>query len=382
MFKLKEKKDCCGCGACANACNHGAIKLEHDSLGFLYPNADANKCTNCGLCMKVCPMLRTFPTKQDTVNPPLVYAARHKSPEEINSSRSGGVFIALSDIILNQGGAIYGAALGPDMAVTHLRATTKNDRNRFKGSKYVQSDISNTFKQIVADLRKGLPVLYSGTGCQIEALRKFVPILLQNNLLLVDIICHGVPSPNLFKDYLAGCEKAHGKQIINFNFRDKSRNGWSSHEESMVFEDGMKIFSQEYTKMFYSNAFFRDSCYSCPFANTSRPGDITIGDFWGWEKVDKYFNADDKGCSLVMINSDKGKELFESVISKLDIIETDVAHCLQRNLIHPTPPPDNRSEIISCYKKLGYKWMHSLYFTNKIPSRIYRKIMQIARRLL
>ena len=235
MIKINNPADCCGCTACASICAHDAIIMQPDSLGFLYPKIDESKCVDCGLCEKVCSFNDNYETSNN-FEKPLAYAARHKKMSEIETSRSGAAFIAMSDYILEQGGVVYGAGYADHFRVVHKRATTKEERNEFKGSKYVQSDLNTVFRQVKKDLRDGLTVLFSGTPCQTSGLNSFVGKRLRENLFLVDIVCHGVPSPYMWRDYLMYLEKKQGAPIVWVNFRDKQMYGWGAHHETFKFK--------------------------------------------------------------------------------------------------------------------------------------------------
>lgn len=237
MINIKTPADCCGCTACASICPHDAITMKPDALGFLYPDVDDSKCIDCGLCEKVCAFNDNYDTSLN-LDKPLAYGARHKDMNEIETSRSGAAFIAISDYILEQGGVVYGAGYTDHFRVVHKRATTKEERNEFKGSKYVQSDMCGVFRQVKKDLRDGLIVLFSGTPCQTSGLNSYVGKKLRENLYLVDIVCHGVPSPFVWRDYLAYLEKKQGSPIVWVNFRDKQKYGWAAHHETFKFKLG------------------------------------------------------------------------------------------------------------------------------------------------
>lgn len=192
MIEITQKEKCCGCTACASICPHQAITMNPDSMGFLYPKVNKNLCTDCGLCERVCAFHPNYDISQN-LSQPIAYGVRHKKMSEIESSRSGAAFIALSDWILNQNGVIYGAGYTDHFRVVHKRATTSAERNEFKGSKYVQSDLTGIFPLIKEDLKNGKIVLFSGTPCQTAGLKSYIPKRLQENLYLIDIICHGVP---------------------------------------------------------------------------------------------------------------------------------------------------------------------------------------------
>lgn len=237
MIKINNPSDCCGCTACASICAHDAISMEPDALGFLYPKVDASKCVECGLCEKVCQFNDNY-DRSLNLKEPIAYAARHKDINEVMKSRSGAAFVAISDYVLEQGGVVYGAGYKDHFRVAHKRATTKEERDEFRGSKYVQSDLTGVFRLVKEDLKNGLTVLFSGTPCQTAGLNSYVGKKLRENLILVDIVCHGVPGPFLWRDYLAFIEKKQGGTISVVNFRDKELFGWKAHHESFKFVKG------------------------------------------------------------------------------------------------------------------------------------------------
>ncbi len=239
MIRINDPADCCGCTACASVCNHDAITMEPDALGFLYPKVDESRCTDCGLCEKVCAFNNNYDTSLNLPKPD-AYAARHKDMDEIMKSRSGAAFAAISDYILEQGGVVYGAGYKDHFRVAHKRATTKEERDEFRGSKYVQSDLSGVFRLIKQDLKNGLTVLFSGTPCQTSGLNSYVGKKLRDNLVLIDIVCHGVPGPYIWRDYLAYLEEKQGDTITMVNFRDKERFGWKAHKETFTFWGGVQ----------------------------------------------------------------------------------------------------------------------------------------------
>lgn len=359
MELFKNKADCCGCTACASVCPQGAISMKPDDLGFLYPIIDQEKCNECGLCVKTCAFNENY-SKKGNLEIPLVYAVRHKNMKEIETSRSGAMFIALSDWILENGGVVYGVGYAEHFRVVHKRATTKAERDEFKGSKYVQSDLNTVFRQIKLDLKNGLKVLFSGTPCQTAGLRSSLFKTDVSNLYLCDIVCHGVPSPYYWRDYLTYVEKKQKDKVVKVDFRDKSKLGWSAHKESFTFPDTY-TYTYTYTYTFYQHIMFRHSCGICHFTNLQRPSDITIADFWGWQKVNNEFNADDKGVSLVLVNTDKGKEWFEAVKEDIIYIESNTTDCLQPNLQHPTAIHPKRDNFERDYITHGFVYVAKKY---------------------
>jgi len=353
MIQITNKADCCGCTACASVCTHHAINMEPDAMGFLYPKIDTDKCTECGLCEKVCAFNPNY-DKSLNLSEPQIYAARHKNMHEIETSRSGAAFIAISDYVLEQGGVVYGAGYAEHFRVVHKRATNKEERNEFKGSKYVQSDLRDIFPQIKEDLKQGLTVLFSGTPCQTAGLASFIGKRLREKLILVDIVCHGVPAPYIWRDYLAYLEKKYKQPIVEVNFRDKSRIGWSGHIESFVFQDGTKRELKTYSHLFGKCIMVRPSCSKCHYTNFKRPSDLTIADYWGWENLSPDFNRDNKGCSLLLVNTAKGVEIFEKRKETLNYLATTQALCMQPNLKSPSFFSPQWKNFEKLYEKKGF----------------------------
>lgn len=376
----KEKSDCCGCTACASICAHDAIVMKPDGMGFLYPEVNKDKCMECGLCVKACAFNADY-DKSLNLSMPIVYGARHKDMAEVMKSRSGAAFVAISDYVLDNGGVVYGAGYTDLFRVVHKRATTKSERDEFRGSKYVQSDLTGIFRQIKEDLKSGLTVLFSGTPCQTSGLNSYVGKKLRENLVLIDIVCHGVPGPYIWRDYLSYLEKKQGAAIEVVNFRDKERYGWRAHKESFKFVGGKMTF----TYTFYKHIMFRHSCGKCHFTNIHRPSDITLADFWGWEKTDPHINEDDKGISLVLLNTPKGKEIFEAVKDRLDTIPVDIANAMQPNLQHPSVIHPDRMKFEEDYIKHGFKYVMCKYGDMGWKCQLrhkLRKIMKVMKKIL
>lgn len=385
MISITDPKDCCGCTACQAICPQGAISMEPDNLGFLYPVIDENRCTKCNLCNKVCSFNKNY--KKATVDEIEVYAVRHKNIAEIENSRSGAMFVAITDYIIDKGGVVYGAGYKGHFVVTHKRATNKEERDEFRGSKYVQSELSNTFKKVRKDLKDGLLVCFSGTPCQTSGLRSYLETSRTDskNLITIDIVCHGVPSPYIWRDYLAYIEKEYHGKATAVSFRDKKVCGWTAHKESFIVNE-KKVISDTYTNLFYKHIMFRHSCQICHYTNATRPSDITIADFWGWEKVDTDINKDDKGVSLVLINSTKGKELFENIKNCINFIKTEIGLAMQPNLQQPSAMSPQRMDFENDYKLKGAEYVLRKYNrthkSNKIAKFIYKIKWNITHRIL
>ncbi len=289
---------------------------------------------------------------------PVVYAAKHKNEEVRSTSTSGGMFTALSDYFLKSKGSVYGVKMNSNFDVIHSRATTAKQREEFKGSKYVQSDMRNAFLDVKKDLLDGLNVLFTGTPCQCAGLKRYLHVanVSTTNLVLCDIICYGVPSLLLFKEHLNALQTRYKSKVAKYYFRTKT-NGWRGHIEQVVFENGKSdstsVFSQENKRIFATNCALRPSCYKCPYTKLDRQSDITIADFWGIEKSMPQFD-DNKGISLALLNTQKGETFFNLVKDALDFKISNVDDCLQPRLTSPTKLTQNREEFWNLYHSKGY----------------------------
>jgi coenzyme F420-reducing hydrogenase beta subunit len=383
MINISNKNDCCGCTACASICPRNAITMKPDSLGFFYPEVDKDKCIECELCVKVCSFHDNY-DKSLNFDTPLVFGARHKNINEVKTSRSGAAFIAISDIILETGGIVYGVGYENHLYVCHKRATTRQERDEFKGSKYVQSDLRKTFIQIKQDLKDGKHVLFSGTPCQTSGLNSFIGKKLRSNLILVDIVCHGVPSPYIWKDYINYYETKFKKEIKTFNFRDKVEYGWKAHKETFILEDEQKIKVKysPFSFLFGKSLILRQSCGHCHFCNIHRPSDITLADFWGWEKSNLDINKDDLGLSLLLINTSKGLDLFNKARVSLMTFDVNLKDCLQPNLKHPTTLNSNRNNFELDYQNNGFEYILKKYTLCGYKNRFIYNLRHIINRII
>ena len=380
MIQIHNPADCCGCSACASICGHDAITMQPDALGFLYPTVDAAKCVACGLCEKVCAFKDDY-DKSSNLSLPIAYGARHKDMNEVATSRSGAAFIAMSDHVLEQGGVVYGAGYTDHFRVVHKRAFTKEQRNEFKGSKYVQSDMGQIFRSVKKDLRDGLVVLFSGTPCQTAGLHSYVGEKLRERLFLVDIVCHGVPSPYIWRDYIAYLEQEKGDKITYVDFREKEQMGWRAHKEAFKYDCSQenKDIRSSYTYLFYKHIMFRHSCKACKYTNLQRPSDVTIADFWGWEKTDPTVNSDDRGLSLVLCNTEKGVHLFSAVESQMDIFSAKLENCMQPNLMHPSTMHAQRDQFEQDYSTKGFVYVMKKYGDMGCRYRIEQYVAKVER---
>lgn len=290
---------------------------------------------------------------------PKVYAVKHKDEEIRAASRSGGIFTALSDLVLNDGGIVYGCVLTEDFTAVHIRAESVAERNRMRGSKYIQSKLGDTFKNVQKDLDTGRSVLFSGTSCQVAGLKQFLREE-YNNLFCVDIVCHGVPSTAVWKSYLHWQEQKNHSKAVKVDFRNKKDFGWHDHVETIEFENGKSASSRVFRNLFYGHMILRPSCYECPYKSVMHPGDITIADYWGIEKAAPGFD-DNKGVSLVLVNNKAGENAFERVKDKLGWKQTELKDSMQPPLKAPFPKPDNREQFWDDFHNKPFEYVAKKY---------------------
>lgn len=309
MINIADKSKCCGCSGCVEACPKQCISFEEDHEGFRYPKVNLNTCINCGLCEKVCSVVNGI-QPQKIVN---VYAASNKDADIRRSSSSGGVFTYLAEQIINDGGIVYGAAYNKVWEVEHIAVEQIDDLQKLRSSKYMQSRMGDTFKNVRSNLIKGRKVLFSGTPCQVSGLKKFLNKK-YDNLYCIDIICHGVPSPKIWRKYLIqlinnGILETDMEHIKDVNFRAKDT-GWLNSKIVIKYEDKEYCNSKDsdsYYRAFTQNVSLRPICYNCPFKAGGSGSDLTIADFWGIKEVD-HSVFDDNGVSMII---DYGKNKFD-----------------------------------------------------------------------
>lgn len=348
---LTDTTKCYGCYACVNVCPVNAIDICTDKYFNKYPKIDGNKCLECGLCKKVC--ISDNKRNEESDNNVEYYIAKYKDENIRNHSRSGGFFVALSNYVLEKDGIVYGAKLVDDEVIIG-RAVTKEERDSFCGSKYVESLVKNQYKNVITDLKNNKLVLYSGTPCQIYGLLSLLKLKNINtqNLITCDLICHGAPIENIFKDYMSYLKNKYNCKINNFNFRDKSY-GWDSHVESFNINN-RKIFSRDYSNLFCSGYFFKSSCYKCSFATLNRNSDITLADAWGIKKNNSEFN-DDKEVSLIFLNSKKSRKIFTYLDKYISYKKIDINRYLQPNMQAPTEKNPKMIKMLKKYRNSNIK---------------------------
>ena len=421
MIRLADRKDCCGCGACAAVCPHGAIEMVPDGMGFRYPRVALDRCVDCHLCEDICSFadfaaeasgcktaLRCAPgpsrtsgsphpagcdvPPRDFVGPPgdicpdgawprvatgfapaassaasasgtAASAEAIRFPELMDQSQSGGLAFALMRKAIRSGMVVYGAAMDDDFVVRHRRVETLEGLDPLRLSKYVQSDMEGDFStslgmtksiaaMVLADLKAGRRVLFTGTPCQCAGVGSLCRNY-RDQLLLADILCHGVPAPYVWRDYLAEQERRHGKKLTRALFRDPSL-GWHEHKEVLFFGDE-RVVCGEYTDLFYRHLMLRPSCLVCPYASVSRATDLTMADCWGVEKALPGFADDNRGCSLLLRNTLAGVDFSADFPS--EVVErrpVELENVMQPNFLAPSQPKDGAQLFENTYIRRGY----------------------------
>lgn len=378
-IQITRPEKCSGCTACSQVCPKNCITMKADEEGFFYPVVDENICIKCGRCKAVCPVLHHDEGK----SPQKVLAEKNRNEKIRSTSSSGGVFYELGRWIIQNHGVVYGCALDENMVACHICADTVEKLEKLKSSKYVQSDLKNSFQEVKQRLTAGQQVLFSGTPCQIAGLHNYLGRNYEN-LFLIDVLCHGVPSPKLFAEYLEYLSEQYGaEKPVSVNFRNKQR-GWKRLYMEVKFNNGKRhyIYSgyDRYESLFLNNLSLRPSCYECKFTKTERYGDITLGDFWGIGRKYPQWD-DDKGISVVMLNTKKGAVLYNQIATMFEGKEEnmDMAKAGQRTLYAPTQKNPNRDAFYKLCAEKGCKEALEQYTSvPPIPKRAYYAVMRFA----
>lgn len=370
MINIKSKLDCCGCTACVSVCGYNAITMIPDTLGFLYPKVNMNLCVNCGLCEKVCQFHSNYERYGNYVMPE-AYQFRLMDENQLKRSQSGGAFYALAKHFIDAGGIVYGASFTNSLKVRHQKAKNKQELETLRMSKYVQSDMRDVFYQVKEMLKNEKNVLFTGTSCQIAGLKSYIPNKLHNHLYCIDIICHGVPSPQIWNDYINYLQRTRKSKIKKACFRDK-RFGWHGATESFLFGNDKEEFRKTYNYLYFTGLSLRDSCSNCHFTNLNRIGDLTIGDQWGISKDSPF--EDNKGLSLILVNSQKGYVLLQNVTSEAYIEKCKIEDCMQPQLKMPVTMNPKRKQFISDYERKGFHYVAKKYSDIGIHYKINRFI--------
>lgn len=374
--EIKQKEHCMGCYACANICPVECILMENEPEGFRYPKVDYNICIKCIKCIHVCPILN----KSIVNNQPVAYACINNDESIRRQSSSGGVFTLLAEQIIDKGGVVFGAAFDENLVLQHRCVEKEIELEELRGSKYLQSQIGNTYNQAKVFVESGLWVLFSGTPCQIGGLKSYLGKSYEN-LISVDFICHGVPSPLAWQKYVKFQEINVGSSIRSIAFRRKDA-GWKQFSVSLVFKNNAH-YLQPLNKDLYMKAFLKDiclrpSCHACKFKSLNRRSDITLADFWGVQNMLPEMD-DDQGTSLIFVNSFRGQEMFDSISSKMKYIEVDINEAVQYNsaAIKSVKANSNRENFFRNLEKMDFDQLVNKYCKDKLMIRIKKKIKSL-----
>ena len=383
MQLYEYKKDCCGCTACMNICQISAIQMISDEYGFAYPRIEADKCIECGFCVKACPLKN----KENLVDPIFTKVAV-TSHTDVLQSASGGAFASFAKSFINDGGIVYGCSMEVmegKLTPRHIGVEDMEGLLKLYGSKYVQSQMGNIYHAVRQKLNTGRLVLFSGTPCQVDGLHHFLKKD-YNNLLTIDIICHGTPGIKLFQDYITVLERRLGGKVVDFKFRDKTY-GWGYTGKVSYEKHGRikskRIFDKEssYYTLFLKSYIYRDSCYYCKYAGKKRASDITIGDYWDIEKVHPELVECGKvdpqrGVSCLLVNTNKGKEFLVKYRQGFLLFDSSFEKAATGNeqLCKPTKMDNNRDLVFNIYKTEGYDGIERWYRKQQGLKEYFRRI--------
>ena len=383
---LCKTEHCTGCAACANSCPMQCIQMDADAEGFLRPEVDTKRCINCGACHRACPIL--YPKRCD--NKTVAYAAMHTDENIRIVSTSGGVFSILCQWIFDHDGAVFGAAYTDTFSVEHRCVRSMGDLSALRTAKYTQSLIGDSFQKVKHLLSEGHYVLFSGTPCQIGGLQAFLGKDYEK-LILVDLVCHGVPSPAVWSRYIdyRSQTDASGAAPVDINLRSKDT-GWPGYSVHFCYENGIKYSVQNsedpFMRCFIGNLCLRPSCYDCQFKGISRSSDFTLGDYWGvWNQVPNYY--DGKGTSIVLIHSEKGCKIWADIETQIQSREVDIAHCMDENVaaIQPAEMPEMRGPFMQRYREADFNALVAELLPPKsqarTPSLFYRVLQRLRQAL-
>jgi acetyltransferase-like isoleucine patch superfamily enzyme/coenzyme F420-reducing hydrogenase beta subunit len=389
MINIQNKVDCCGCNACGDICPKQAISYKTDNEGFWYPEVDMEKCVDCGLCEKVCPIINVKDLKKNDLPESICYAAEHKNLEVVFDSTSGGLFSALADIMYKSGGYVGGAVFNEDFkSVRQYISNNKQDLPRLRSSKYLQSSLDGFFSKVRDLLKAGEHVLVCGSPCQMAALRAFLRKDYEN-LIIADYICRGINSPKVWGKYIDSFEERYGHKVVYAKAKSKEY-GWRNLTQKVILDNGKNYFEtreqSNFTKGYLrTGVYCRPSCYDCKFKGYPRISDITLADFWGIEKVNTSMEKN-LGTSLVMINSKKGERYFEMVKGRINYVQVpfDSIEGGNRSLnLSVDPPKVDRKQFFEDLDNMSFLQIADKYIKGKKSKReIIKAPLKYARTIL
>lgn len=370
---------CCGCGACVHSCPVKAITVEENDKGFLNATVDMNKCVNCDRCDKVCPSYHQEETEEIRC-----YAMKLCDDSQLMKSQSGGAFNAIGQYMLANGGVVYGVSNADTCDVRTIRVDSKDDFEQLLKSKYVQSSSEASFPLVNEDLKNGRKVLYSGTACVVQGLKNY--LRLQNtsteNLITCDLICHGVPSRMMDRDYIKYLQKKEGSEVASLIYRNKER-GWGSHFEKYTFENGKIKQTNDKVIVFSKGYALSPTCFSCKFTTPYRDADITIGDFWSLHKIGMSINQFSHGLSVCIVRNKWLDEVFQILAQEkqIELTEINLDDAMQWNLEKPSTKPKKYEEFWQMYKKNRFKSLKPVYFALSPKEKLARTVKRMLKKL-
>lgn len=366
MIEIKDKKDCCGCWACKNVCPVQCISMPEDAEGFRYPTVDKDKCINCHLCEKVCPIIHAEADKPNEKQ--RAYLLQHNDKEVLLQSASGGAFTAIASWVIRHGGVVFGAAYDKDFQVVHQYVETEKDLQKFRNSKYVQSYTGDALKQVKDFLKQGRMVCYSGTPCQLEGLLRYLrkPY---DNLITIDVMCHSITSPKIFRMYVAEMKKKYGDDLSNIMFRDKSPYGYE-YSQMSVYKGGKQVYREgvdtdAYLRSFFSDVNVRPSCYDCKFKKQHHLTDFSIWDCFDVYKFSSKLD-NDKGVTRILANTEKAQLILKEIQEDTTIMEIPVDEAVSgvHEMLHSVKMSPRRERFFEL-TKMGGVTPCSLIFRNQ-----------------
>ena len=382
-------KDCVGCGLCVMECPKHAISMHSNEEGFLYPEIDEQICDGCDICNLVCKGYKEQCHQKNKA--PKVKACQTLDERWLIESTAGGFFPTLAQWVIEQNGVVFGTAYNANMIPVVCKAESIEEVCRFNGSKYVQSDLSLALPEVKTKKKKGRIVLFSGTPCQVAAVKTLCKGFVGKSLLTMDVVCYGVPSPGLFRAFLDTIEKKSQAKIVDYRFRDKHKNGWSHTTViTMVDANGKTMQYEEedysripYYKMFGSRNCFRKECYSCQYNTIERVSDFTTGNFWNIEKMTDVFDTKN-GVSMLLLNTDLAQSVFERIANRFQIIDMTREQAIQANdaLVHTCKYPSDRDSIYRCFARQGFNSMFQKYYVDTPIKKALRKVKSLLKSIV